>query len=183
MKKRNTKFQLECTKTHKGEKHHCYGKKIPRDIVEKAAEKRKGKNNPKAKSIINLTTMEIFDTVTEASKKTGAAISCIVKCCKGTQDLANGLEFMYYEDYLLYGVKNPIKISSGTPIINLDTNEIFISIKSATLYYNVRSNTISMCCSGKYKTAGGYRWAYFGKETLRRDYDKLNIVKMAEVSV
>lgn len=45
---------------------------------------------------------------------------------------------------------------------NLDTNEIFNSIKEATEYYNLKDSThITRVCKGKQKTTGGYRWAYF----------------------
>ena len=43
-------------------------------------------------------------------------------------------------------------------VINLDTGVIFDSISSAAKYYNVDVSLISMCCSGKTKTAHGYRW-------------------------
>lgn len=43
-------------------------------------------------------------------------------------------------------------------VINLDTGMIFDSISRAAQYYNIDISLISMCCSGKIKTAHGYRW-------------------------
>ena len=44
-------------------------------------------------------------------------------------------------------------------VICIDTNEIFNSIAEAEKVKNVHN--ISLCCSGKYKTAGGYHWRYY----------------------
>lgn len=44
-------------------------------------------------------------------------------------------------------------------VICIDTNEIFYSIAEAEKIKKV--NNISLCCSGKYKTAGGYHWRYY----------------------
>lgn len=51
--------------------------------------------------------------------------------------------------------KNKIKV------INLDTGEIFNSIKEASEKYNCNRETISAVCRGRGKTAGGYHWAYY----------------------
>lgn len=44
-------------------------------------------------------------------------------------------------------------------VICLETNEIFDSMTEAQKIKKV--NNISLCCSGKYKTAGGYHWRYY----------------------
>lgn len=47
-------------------------------------------------------------------------------------------------------------------VINLDTDEVFDSVKSAATKYGIKSHSsISQCLSGKNKTAGGYRWSYY----------------------
>ena len=46
------------------------------------------------------------------------------------------------------------------PVTNLDTGEIFASIKDASQKYKISKGNISEVCKGKRKTAGGYRWAY-----------------------
>lgn len=45
-------------------------------------------------------------------------------------------------------------------VINLNTNEIFDSIQDACKKYNLLDGSISRVCSGKYKTSGGFKWAY-----------------------
>lgn len=50
-------------------------------------------------------------------------------------------------------------------VINLDTNMVFNSVFDAGAYYGKPKNShISDCCSGKRKTALGYRWAYIEKK-------------------
>lgn len=65
-------------------------------------------------------------------------------------------------------IKNISESHKGLPsnrrikVINLDTGEIFNSIKEAGEKYNMKNPcNISACCTGKRKTAGGYRWSYY----------------------
>jgi group I intron endonuclease len=54
------------------------------------------------------------------------------------------------------GSQSPI----AKPIINLDTNETFVTIKSAAKYYHINDRNICSVCQNKRKTAGGYHWSY-----------------------
>ena len=45
-------------------------------------------------------------------------------------------------------------------VICLDTGVIYAALKDATRAAGVSHSKISLVCSGKRKTAGGYRWAY-----------------------
>lgn len=47
---------------------------------------------------------------------------------------------------------------------NLDTGEVFNSLKDAAEFCNLKSSqTISDCCKGKLKSAGGYHWEYYNE--------------------
>ena len=47
-------------------------------------------------------------------------------------------------------------------VINLDTNEIFQSLREAAEYCGLKkASCITECCKGRAKTAGGYHWAYY----------------------
>lgn len=46
-------------------------------------------------------------------------------------------------------------------VINLDTLEVFDSIKQAADWAGVSDSNISAVCRGKSKTSGGYRWGYY----------------------
>lgn len=45
-------------------------------------------------------------------------------------------------------------------VVNLDTNEIFNSIKDAAKKYKVSANKISAVCKGECSMCGGYHWKY-----------------------
>ena len=50
------------------------------------------------------------------------------------------------------------------PIICIDTGEIFDSVKSAAVSVGVAPSCISGVLNGRWKTAGGYRWAYLNPD-------------------
>lgn len=54
-------------------------------------------------------------------------------------------------------------------IINLDTNEVFNSLREAADMYGLTKTAISKCATGETKRAGGYRWSYVnGKRPQRK---------------
>lgn len=46
-------------------------------------------------------------------------------------------------------------------VTNVDTGEVFNSIKEAAEKYSLKETHISRVCRGKRKTTGGFRWGYF----------------------
>lgn len=46
--------------------------------------------------VLNLDTDEIFESITEASKKYNVSVSCIIGACKGVQSTSAGYRWMYY---------------------------------------------------------------------------------------
>ncbi len=48
----------------------------------------------------------------------------------------------------------------GRKVLNVETGEIFDSLKAAADKYNGSNKTIQGCCSGKIKSAYGYHWKY-----------------------
>ena len=59
-----------------------------------------------------------------------------------------------------YGKKRPIEQYKHTPVICIETGDVYISIAEATRKNNVATGSISKCCNGKMKTAGGYHWGF-----------------------
>ena len=53
-------------------------------------------------------------------------------------------------------------------VINLDTGEVFESLKEAALACGGDKRGISNCCSGLYKTAYGYHWQYQNQTARKR---------------
>ncbi len=52
------------------------------------------------------------------------------------------------------------RVSRQKKVKNIDTGEIFNSIKEASDYYNCSGSIISNCCAGRAKSAAGYKWIY-----------------------
>lgn len=156
------KYKLSIYPHVSGEKHHRYKKGY---LVS-------GYKNPRAKMVICLNTMEIFDTADEASKKYIGDNRCgtqITACCSKkrklkTSGILNGdkLIWMYYSDYknsteceIQEYIKEAKTNRQGEnkvkKVICVTTNVIFNSITEASKYYNINRGAISQCCCGKSK--------------------------------
>lgn len=59
--------------------------------------------------------------------------------------------------------KKNIAISQKVKVVNLDTKEVFDSIKEAGEKYNIFPTHITRVCKGKRKRTGGYRWQYYSE--------------------
>ena len=132
-----------------GEKHPMYGKHHTEESNLKNSLAHRGENNPNYGKHLS----------EETKNKIGASNKLIPK-----------------EKRAMYGKHHKEdskrKILDSNPqkrkVINIDTNEIYISIGQASRDTGIFSSSICFCCKGKYKTAGGYHWQY---------YDEINIDK------
>jgi len=81
-------------------------------------------------------------------------------CCSGKQKSHAGYIWRYSEDKKPFNYKN----KTIKPVIQYDINMKFIkewdSIVSASKELGIGGNSITTCCKGKYKSAGGYIWKY-----------------------
>lgn len=59
--------------------------------------------------------------------------------------------------------KKNIANSQKVKVVNLDTKEVFNSIKEAGEKYNVIPTHITRVCRGRRKSCGGYRWQYYSE--------------------
>lgn len=58
---------------------------------------------------------------------------------------------------------NKQKVTRGNPIISIDNNgsEVkYISAKEASRITGINQGSISECCKGERRIAGGFRWRY-----------------------
>ena len=162
---------------HAGEKNPNYGGRlITKEVRRKMSKARKGKymgkDSPVARKVINLDTLEVFDTLTQACQKYNISDGNLTAVCQrkkrgkhGVRKQAGGYRWMYYDEYLEKGdiVKN-IRNNHYKRVINVDTGKIFDSAAEASLYYSIDSSGIIKACRGKQKTCGGYKWEYYNKE-------------------
>lgn len=88
------------SKINSGELHPMYGTKR----VEHS-KKMKGGNNPRAKKVVCLNTLEIFECAKEAGERYKTTNSNILKCCRhiqrtaGKDENGNKLMWMYLDEY------------------------------------------------------------------------------------
>ena len=83
---------------------------------------------------------------------------------KTNNDVKN-LEWCTNEYNHNYGTRNErVGKSLSKKVICITTGEIFNSMREACSKYNIHTGSMTECCQGKRKTAGGYKWEYFKEE-------------------
>lgn len=106
-----------------------------------------------------------FPSGREASRILGIDESTINDCCIGRPHCKSGGGYlwMYKRDYhpdINICYQNEHFVS----VVQLDKNGEYMaeysSIKMASQATNTRDTGIIMCCRGKYKTSGGFKWMY-----------------------
>ncbi len=146
-----------------------------------------GAKNGASRRVICLNTGEIFETISEASKRYNTDSSGIIHSCNpnakqkfaGRDAHGNLLEWRYYDAYLAEqkgekydydaNKKGP-KIGKTKPVRCIETGEIFNSIKEASERYGIHSGSISNSCiifnnAGKHPDTGApLTWEYVNKE-------------------
>lgn len=111
-----------------------------------------------------------FESVTDASKKTGIGYYSIHDAIRGRQKHAGGYGFVYKKDYsgdkndLINRSTNKRPVMTPIPVLQCDDDENIInefeSISQAERETNISSTCIHKALKGKQKHAGGYVWRY-----------------------
>ena len=102
--------------------------------------------------------IKIWNSIKIAEKELGIDGSGIVKCCKGKLCTMGGFVWRYEgESFYLKEDSHFTKVYQ----FNLDGKFLrkWDSISYAAKTLNINPNTISHCCNGLYKTAGGFIWS------------------------
>ena len=120
--------------------------------------------------VICIETGVIFSQPKEAAASIGVDPSNITKVCSGVQLTAGGFHWRYLneteeqkkkrETLLFESQANDIGASSRKPIICVETNQQYKSVKEAADALQVNRSGISNALRGKAKTAGGFHWVY-----------------------
>lgn len=149
-----------------------YNDKQKEELSNKLSKIRKGKvnigkNNGNARSIICLNTMEIFETINEASLKYGISKDAIQQCCSpsfktktaGILSLTNERMIWEYFDehkeYKYVPYKRVYK-SDGIHILCVTTNKLYNSLKTASEETGVSLYLINRCCKNEIESTHGY---------------------------
>lgn len=139
-----------------------------------------GENNPQfgtGEAIVQLTVNNSFvaEYISgfDAYQKTGISCSGIYKCCNGQQITSGGFKWLLKEDYKINNIPHfeIRKDKKPLPVVQIDIDGNLVaeysSILEAANITKIDRGNINLCCLGRRKTAGGFRWMY------KEDYDKL----------
>ena len=101
-KKRTEEYRKRMSEMMSGENHPFYGKKLPEEWRKHISEKKMGalnpmygKVSPHAKKVKCLETSEVYNSLTEAAKKTGVSSTSIRRCCNGEFKQVKGFHFEF----------------------------------------------------------------------------------------
>lgn len=109
--------------------------------------------------------LNVFDSTVEAAAKVNVSVSNISACCNNKLQTA-GKFVWQYKPYFREPIKrqlwNPPKPNKKVTQYNNigDIINEFISVMEAYRITGVNPTSISMCCNGKHKTAGGFIWKF-----------------------
>ena len=177
------------SQSHMGNTYNL-GKKLSEERKIQIGEREKGANNPRARKVICLETLKVYDTITQAKEDTGANKIC--SCCRHEykHKSSAGLHWEYYNERLTdddyreilqklikeeYENKHMIPSEeniqktverSSKAVICVETGEVFKSAKDACKKYNLNPSSVCSCCKGKQLTTKGLHWRYY-KETFK----------------
>lgn len=119
--------------------------------------------------------IKVWETIEEASEKTGVSKTGIVTCCSNKNKSAGGFQWKYRLDVRVVGKytkqKSPTAFKKGRKSYNagvgrkvsqFDLQGNFIRIWDciATAQKELKIFGISKCCKKETKTAGGFQWKY-----------------------
>lgn len=102
------------------------------------------------RSVVNVTTGEIFESLKDACKKTGLDSGNISTCCSGKKKSLGGFVWKYADEYS----PGEIAVITDAKVKKIKcktTGEIFNSMSDAARKYGIPHSKISDCCHGKIK--------------------------------
>ncbi len=129
-----------------GENNPNYGKPLSEEHRRKISEAKKGKHHSE----------ESRNKISEACK--GRIVSEETK--RKLSELNKGKTLSEETKRKLSEAHKGGKYPQARKVMCIETGEIFDYIKLTTRKYKISDSSISSCCKGKRKTAGGYHWEY-----------------------
>ena len=163
-----------------GKKNHFYGQRHSEETKKKMSEVARerfkdkeshpmygkkgltGKDNPVSIKVICIETEEVFDSATEAVRKYNLNTTAVSEVIRGRQSTAGGYHWAKYDDWISGIWEYPrAKPRKGKRVINLNTDEVYISVPQASKETGVKKTTIRNLCYGKVKTIATENWMYY----------------------
>jgi hypothetical protein len=118
------------------------------------------------KKIICIETGVMYNSLAEASIRTGFDKANISKSALNLRNTTNGFHWIYYSDDLdINNLKSLIKDKKLNPwdkkkVLCIENNMIFQTMKDAAKFAKCSASSMTAACKGYRKTAGGYHWKY-----------------------
>jgi hypothetical protein len=132
------------------------------------SEANSGANSAKARKVICLDTLKVYDTIRKASLDTGCTAGGIGNVCRNVKIKTHNFHWAYYDEtkddnYYQHLLK--VKLSIERPPLEkqvrcIETGKVYPSMKAVRDELGIQQSVISCCCNGKGKTAGGYHWEF-----------------------
>lgn len=107
------------------------------------------------KAVICIETGKVYYSIAEASRDTGASMTCICTCCSNPSRTAKGYHWQYFTD--MNGKPIVTKWSTGA-VMCVETGKVYTSVTEASKLTGINACCISRCCRGLQKKSGGYHW-------------------------
>lgn len=117
-------------------------------------------SNYRSIPIICIETGTVYANLKDAEKKTGICGTSIGKNCNGKASNAGGLHFAKLIDFQNGSIPQFATKSKGKPVRCVDTGVIYPNQSDAAREYNVSSQAISHCCTGKTSSCSGMKWEF-----------------------
>lgn len=117
----------------------------------------RGGNNPSARSVINMTTGEIFDTVLSAAESVGANYNSITKTLKKEEKIFKGCYWEYLDNIDVNNIKlktPDIDKCKRKRVMCIENGMIFESITNAAEYFECSRKKIRDACNLKIEFKG-----------------------------
>lgn len=124
--------------------------KLPESVKKKISNSQKGELNhaygkpsKRRKPVICLTNNTEYESVTDASLKTGISISQIARVCRGERGSVKGLVFRYIEEGKVLNYNNKKFKEVKKKIVDKNSGKVFESFKEAMVEFGITSNSLS----------------------------------------
>lgn len=151
------------------EYNNAYGTRIKRMKNNKQFQQRHAENRmPVLKFSLQGELLEKFKSLKEAYKSSEEySKSGVHHCCTGRLNTYKGYFWIYEETYTDEGLQARINKTKKTQSIRVSQFDLkgnliktHESMGRAGKEISINTGSISQCCSGKMKHAGGYKWEY-----------------------
>ncbi len=112
---------------------------------------------PNKRAVICVETSEVFDSITAAAQCKQLCLQDVSRACRNPGRTAGGFHWRYKDAST---AENPASSSKKRPVICVETNETFESIRAASRSQQIGQKYISKACRDSSLTAGGFHWRF-----------------------